>query len=94
MHWYVYIYMYGCVHVCMLLYVYMCVCMYTYVASYIHVTLEIQSDCEASHPPTLPYFASAYDNNETATEMEIHDYDMDTAAGSDSDTLSGNYIQL
>ena len=64
-----------------------------YVASYIHVTWEIQSDCEASHPPTIPYFAFAYDNG-NETETEIHDYDMDTAAGSDSDTLSGNYMQL
>ena len=78
--------MYGCVHVCYRMYMRI----HVYVASYIHVTLEIQSDCEASHPPTLPYFASDYDNNETATETEIHDYDMDTAAESDPDTLSGS----
>ena len=50
-----------------------------------------------SHPPTLPYFASASINNKTA-ETEIQDcIDMHSNhmnMGSDSDTSSGSYIYI
>ena len=61
---------------------------------YIYVTLGIQSDCEATHPPTLPYFTSISDNNEfeATTDTEIHeDSNSINTAESDS-TLSGNWL--